>query len=122
MCITPRTATAMLAAVLSALGCAGACSRSAHLAADLIITHAAVWTGNPLQPDAAAVAVIGDRIVDVGGADAIERWRGQNTTVIGGAGRRVIPGFNDAHVHFVDGGQQLDNVDLKDAATPAEFA
>src|SRR5207302_174002 len=30
--------------------------------------------------------------------------------------------FNDAHVHFVDGGRQLDNVDLKDADSPEEFA
>jgi predicted amidohydrolase YtcJ len=42
--------------------------------------------------------------------------------VINAGGRRVVPGFNDAHVHFVDGGRQLDNVDLKDAATPEEFA
>ena len=53
---------------------------------------------------AKAVAVIGDRIVDVGGADEIERWRGANTTVIDAEGRRLVPGFNDAHVHFVDGG------------------
>ena len=69
-----------------------------------------------------AVAIIGDRIVDVGGADDIERWRGANTTVIDAEGRRLVPGFNDAHVHFVDGGRQLDNVDLRDAGTQAEFA
>ncbi len=33
-----------------------------------------------------------------------------------------MPGFNDAHVHLMDGGTQLDSVDLKDAATPEEFA
>ena len=99
-----------------------ACSRPARLAADLVITRANVWTGNPLQPDAKAVAIIGDRIVDVGSADEIERWRGATTTVIDAEGRRLVPGFNDAHVHFVDGGRQLDNVDLKDADTPAEFA
>ena len=37
-------------------------------------------------------------------------------------GRRVLPGFNDAHVHLIDGGTALDNVHLKDAETPAEFA
>ena len=99
-----------------------ACSRPARLAADLVITRANIWTGNSLQPDATAVAIIGDRIVDVGGADDIERWRGANTTVIDAEGRRLVPGFNDAHVHFVDGGRQLDNVDLRDAGTQAEFA
>ncbi len=47
--------------------------------------------------------------------------RGPKTKVIDGRGRRVVPGFNDAHVHFVWGGQQLENVDLRDAPTPEEF-
>src|SRR3954468_10715016 len=120
--LRPIAVPAMLAAVVAAVGAAGACSRPARFAADLVITRADIWTGNPRQPQAMAMAIVGERIVDIGGADAIERWRGPNTTVIDAAGRRVVAGFNDAHVHFVDGGQQLDNVDLKDAATPAEFA
>ena len=86
------------------------------------MTRANVWTGNVLQPEAQAIAIVGDRIVDVGNADAIERWRGLATTVIDAEGRRVLPGFNDAHVHLIDGGTALDNVILKDADTPAEFA
>src|SRR5262245_51275195 len=100
---------------------AAACARPARLAADLVITRANVWTGDPAQPAATALAVIGDRIVDVGGADAMERWRGSQTMVIDAEGRRVLPGFNDSHVHFVDGGTQLDSVDLKDADSPQEF-
>src|SRR6185295_3366761 len=107
-------------ATLSAL--ALACSSPPRLAADLVITRAKIWTGNPRQPEAEALAILGDRIVEVGGRGEVERWRGTNTTVIDAEGRRVLPGFNDAHVHFVDGGAQLDNVDLKDAATQAEFA
>ena len=98
------------------------CVRPARLAADLVITNASIWTGDALQPDANAVAVIGDRIVDVGSSREIDRWRGAATTVIDAEGRRVLPGFNDAHVHLIDGGTALDNVNLKDAATPAEFA
>ena len=81
-----------------------------------------VWTGNSLQPDAKAVAVIGDRIVDVGGAADIERWSRRETTVVDAAGRRLVPGFNDAGVGFADGGAALDHVDLQDAASAAEFA
>jgi len=109
-------------AMLSVCALAIACSRPARLAADLVITRANIWTGEPLQPGATALAIIGDRVVDVGGADAMERWRGSQTTVIDAEGRRVVPGFNDAHVHFVDGGTQLDSVDLKDADSPQEFA
>ena len=97
------------------------CVRPARLAADLVITNARIWTGDALQPDANAVAVVGDRIVDVGSSRQIDRWRVPATTVIDAEGRRVLPGFNDAHVHLIDGGTALDNVNLKDAETPAEF-
>ena len=97
------------------------CVRPARLAADLVITNARIWTGDALQPDANAVAVVGDRIVDVGSSREIDRWRVPATTVIDAEGRRVLPGFNDAHVHLIDGGTALDNVNLKDAETPAEF-
>src|SRR3954462_9915520 len=97
-------------------------SRPPRRAADLIVTRAQIWTGDPQRPAAAAVAVIRDRIVDVGDVNDIDRWRGPATTVLDAQGRRLVPGFNDAHVHFVDGGTELENVDLKDADSPAEFA
>jgi predicted amidohydrolase YtcJ len=50
------------------------------------------------------------------------RWRGPRTQVIDAGGKLVLPGFNDAHVHFVSGGMQLDNVQLKDVSSPGEFA
>ena len=112
----------VLATLAIASAFALACSSPAPLAADLLITRANIWTGNPRQPDAHALAILGDRIAEVGSAGEIERWRGPNTTVIDAEGRRLLPGFNDAHVHFMDGGAQLDSVDLKDADTPAEFA
>ena len=42
--------------------------------------------------------------------------------VIDAGGKLLLPGFNDAHVHFVDGGAQLDSVQLNDATSPQEFA
>ena len=117
----PTPARAAIAMLTAATAVTIACSRPARLAADLVITHARVWTGNAAQPDAAALAIIGDRIVDVGGADEIEHWRGAGTTVLDAGDRRVVPGFNDAHVRFVDGGTALDRVDLHDADSPAEF-
>lgn len=110
-------------AALTATACAAvACSRPSRLSADLVIVHANVWTGNAAQPAATAVAIIGDRIVDVGSDDQIEGWRGAATGVIDGEGRRLVPGFNDANVRLVDGGSELDEVDLRDAGSAAEFA
>jgi predicted amidohydrolase YtcJ len=95
---------------------------AARPSADLIITNAKVWTVDPSHPRAEAVAVIGDRIVAVGTAAEIDAWHGADTKVISAGGRLLLPGFNDAHVHFTPGGEQLDSVDLKDADTPEEFA
>ena len=91
-------------------------------AADLIIKNALIWTVDPSQPDAQAVAILGERIVAVGSTQQMDVWRGPRTRVVDAAGKRLLPGFNDAHVHFVDGGSQLDNVELNDCASAQEFA
>jgi predicted amidohydrolase YtcJ len=90
--------------------------------ASLIVTNAAVYTVDKQQPKAEAVAVIGDRVVAVGSRADIDLWRGPQTKVIDAGGKLLLPGFNDAHVHFIQGGAQLEQVQLTDAATPEEFA
>ena len=91
-------------------------------AADLIIANAKIWTVDKTMPQAQAVAVLGDRIVAVGSNAEVDAWRGSRTQVVDVGGRLLLPGFNDAHVHFVSGGMQLTNVQLNDATTPEEFA
>ena len=90
--------------------------------ATLIITNAAVYTVDKQHPTAEAVAIIGDRIVAVGSSAEIDVWHGPETKVIDVGRKLVLPGFNDAHVHFIQGGAQLDQVQLTDAASPEEFA
>ena len=89
--------------------------------ATLIVTNASVYTVDKHQPKAEAVAVIGDRIVAVGSRAEVDLWRGPQTKVIDAGGKLLLPGFNDAHVHFIQGGAQLEQVQLTDAATPEEF-
>jgi predicted amidohydrolase YtcJ len=91
-------------------------------AADVIIENARIWTVDPSRPEAEAVAILGDRIVAVGSTPQVDTWRGPNTRVVDAAGKRLLPGFNDAHVHFTDGGAQLDSVQLNDATSSQEFA
>ncbi|HUI50269.1 MAG TPA: amidohydrolase family protein [Terriglobales bacterium] len=86
------------------------------------MTHAKVWTVDAARPQAEAVAVIGERIVAVGSNVEVEQWRGPQTRVIDAAGKLVLPGFNDAHVHFISGGIELDSVQLKDATSAQDFA
>jgi predicted amidohydrolase YtcJ len=88
----------------------------------LVIVNATVHTMDPKQPLAEAVAIYGNRIVAIGTSKEINRLAGPSTRVIDAQKRLVLPGFNDAHVHFLSGGFQLASVDLRDAATPQEFA
>jgi predicted amidohydrolase YtcJ len=108
--------------VAIALGCASSILAQTKPAADLIIENAHIWTVDRSLREADAVAILGDRIVAVGSAAQVEAWRGADTRVVDAAGKRLLPGFNDAHVHFVDGGSQLDNIELNDAASTQEFA
>ena len=91
-------------------------------AADLIITNAKIWTVDRSLPVAQAVAVLGDRIVAVGSNADVDAWRAPQTHVIDAGGKLLLPGFNDAHVHFVSGGRQLDSIQLNDATSSQEFA
>ncbi len=94
---------------------------AAVLAPDLLILNAAVRTLDPARPQAEALAVAGNRIVALGRTDELRSMAGPGTRVIDAGGRSVLPGFNDAHVHWLSGGFALTNVNLRDAATPAEF-
>src|ERR1043166_4934766 len=90
--------------------------------ADIIILNANVYTVDGQQPHAEAMAILSDRILAVGLTQKIQALAGPNTRIIDAAGRLVLPGFNDAHVHFMSGGFQLSSVNLRDAHTPKEFA
>ena len=112
----PRIAHRSLLTLLTLL--AGCAQRPA---ADLVL-YARTWTGDSTRPYASAVAVQGDTILAVGDSAVIARLVGAKTTVIAPSGGLVAPGFMDDHVHLLSGGFQLASVDLRDAATPAEFA
>jgi len=68
-------------------------------APDLILVNGRVFTADARVPWAEAVAVRGDRIVDVGTNAAVRQRAGSGTRVIDVGGRVVIPGINDAHTH-----------------------
>jgi hypothetical protein len=88
---------------------------------DLIIINGVVRTLDATDTVAEAVAILGNRIIAVGSTAAIKPLAGPRTQTINAGGRLVLPGFNDAHVHFLMGGFQLGKVDLRDAKSPSEF-
>jgi len=91
------------------------------LPADLVVVNAKIWTVNKAQPEAEALAVLKDRIVFVGAAKQARELIGPKTLVLDLAGKRVVPGFHDSHLHLLASGMRLSQVDLKDAANEAEF-
>ena len=90
--------------------------------ADLVIQHGHVHTVDPARPVAEAVAIVGDHIAAVGPDQEIAAWIGPETKVIDAHRGCVLPGFNDSHVHFVDGSSDLSQVQLGDVTTREEFS
>ncbi|WP_028798632.1 amidohydrolase [Streptomyces sp. 142MFCol3.1] len=85
--------------------------------ADLLFTGGPVLT--PEGRTATAVAVTGDRITAVGNAEVHDLAR-PGTDVVDLAGRLLLPGFQDAHVHPVPAGLELAQCDLTEAKTAEE--
>ena len=89
--------------------------------ADVVFVGGHVWAGKGLA-GGTALALRGDRIVAVGDDASIRALAGPATRVVELRGRSVVPGFNDAHVHFLDGSFGLLSVDLRDARDEADLA
>lgn len=69
--------------------------------ADLIIINGKVLTIDAEKPMAEAIAIKGDQIIAAGTTASISEMAEKGKTkIIDAKGRLVIPGFNDAHVHF----------------------
>jgi predicted amidohydrolase YtcJ len=71
---------------------------------------------------AEAIAVSGDRIIAVGNNSTIRKLIGPHTRVIDARGRLLIPGFNDAHVHFMGIGNMFSTFDLRGLTTAEHVA
>jgi predicted amidohydrolase YtcJ len=89
-------------------------------AADLVVLNAKIRTMDPAQPRAEAIAVGGNKIVAVGTNRKIRALIGKQTKTIDAGGKLLLPGFNDAHVHFTGIGNRFFSIDLRDARTPQE--
>tara|TARA_R110002096_G_scaffold433887_3_gene653799 strand:- start:38 stop:1741 length:1704 start_codon:yes stop_codon:yes gene_type:complete len=106
----------------SSLGCGtvnpsaktvAASSTTAGLRGSLVVINAQVFG----HPDANAVLIAGDRILDVGATSTL---RHEALEVIDAEGAWVAPGFVDPHVHLLKGGLSMTRVQLKGLTTPKE--
>jgi predicted amidohydrolase YtcJ len=112
MPLRTRGVLAVLAALAPSLQ-----AQPAAPVADAIYTNARIWTGDAARPQAQAIAIRDGTLIAVGSAAEALTHRGPATRVIDLQGRRVVPGFSDAHWHMITG----DQADLTDAKSPAEI-
>ncbi len=110
-----RSRAAIFALVLTVC-CANAGAQSNTEKADVLIVNGKVYTaaGGAFQE---AVAIRGNRILQVGNTREILNLRGPKTEIIDAQGSAVVPGFNDIHTHLLQGGLGLANVRLDGART-----
>jgi predicted amidohydrolase YtcJ len=114
---TPRTGLVLLAG-FSFLSCG-----QDRPAAELVIQHAAIYTGEPGDSGIrliGSVAVGDGRILYVGPDSGAAGLIGPGTEVVDGTGRMLLPGFVDAHVHPYSGAELLE-CDLSADSTPAQL-
>lgn len=81
--------------------------------ADLVVINANIRTMVSPDSRAGAVAVAGDRVIAVGTTKDISKLVGPRTRVLDARGRLLVPGFNDAHVHFMGIGNMFSSLDLR---------
>jgi predicted amidohydrolase YtcJ len=70
--------------------------------ATLTVVNARVWTGNPAQPWADALAIAGERIIAVGAESDVRSFVTPETRVVDARGGMLTPGFIDSHVHMLE--------------------
>jgi hypothetical protein len=94
---------------------------SSNGAADLAFVNGAVYTVDASRSWAHAVAVKGRRIVEVGTDDDVREHIGPATEVVDLAGRMLLPGFQDAHIHPPSGGLEMLQCDLNERYSLEEY-
>jgi predicted amidohydrolase YtcJ len=116
--MSSRPTILALAALAASLAGSAAPPKEAKASqADRIFVNGRVWTGEPRRAPAAALAVRGTRILDVGSNGDIRRHAAKGTDVVDLRGRLVVPGFIDAHLHLLGGSLSLEELRLDDAFT-----
>ncbi len=105
------------AALLALALIPAACGPAGQEPADLVLRGGTVVTVDSTRPTAEALAASGDTIVAVGPGAEIESYVGPDTRVIDLDGRMAVPGFVEAHGHFMGMGSAQMQLDLLGTGT-----
>jgi predicted amidohydrolase YtcJ len=80
--------------------------------ASMVLLNGRVYTVNPRQAWAEAVAVRGDQIIYVGSNQGARAFVGKTTRAIDLKGKLLLPGFVESHVHVLMGAATTSGVTL----------
>ena len=88
---------------------------------DMIILNADVVTLDPKQPKAEAIAIHDGKIIAVGSNKKILKHKSRNMRTIDCKRKTVVPGLVDSHVHMLEFGLFLQELDLRNAKSIKEM-
>ena len=84
---------------------------------DLILYNGKLYTQDPNQLHASAIALRNGKILAVGNDTEIRALAGSHTKQVNLEGRRVLPGLTDCHIHFYEWSLLLQGLTLEDASS-----
>lgn len=100
----------------------GSCAETPKSKApDLLFVNGNFFTADSLNPQATAVAILGDRILAVGKEEDLKKLADKNTQIIDLQGAFAMPGFIEGHGHFNGLGMSLQNLNLIHSKSWAEI-
>ena len=111
----------VLVVMLMLLGCSEPEGLATKAAASIVFHAGKVYTVNDSQPWATAIAIEREKIVYVGDDEGALKWVGPHTRVVDLAGKMLLPGFQDAHVHPIEAGMAYLGCSLHGATSIAEY-
>ena len=88
--------------------------------ADLVLFNGNIHTMHATRPTARAVAIAGNRVLATGDDAEVRALLPPGGLAIDLQGRTVVPGFIDAHIHFLSYGLSLRQIDLAEVPTLAD--
>ena len=111
----------VLVVMLVLLGCSEPEGVATKAAASIVFHTGKVYTVNDSQPWATAIAIKREKIVYVGDDEGALKLVGPHTRVVDLAGKMLLPGFQDAHVHPIEAGMAYLGCSLHGATSIAEY-
>jgi predicted amidohydrolase YtcJ len=88
--------------------------RAQESSGERVFFRAKVFTGDPQNPYAEAVAIRGDKIIAVGNLPEVMKSASAKAERVDLGGKSLFPGFIDSHSHSIDGGLGLTGADASE--------